>query len=123
MATLTEPVRNGEVLLHEVVGITRDTVPLAANQSVVPGQVLGRLTSSGAYVELDLAANTGAQTPAAVAYEGVTTAGAAGEIVVILPPAAVKKDLLVFPTGATSNQIAAVVAALRNLGYRVRAGV
>jgi hypothetical protein len=123
MATLIEPVRNGEVLLHEVVGITRDTVPLAANQTIVPGQLLGRLTSTGAYVAWDPAANTGAEIVAGVAYEGVTTGGSAGSIVAVLAPAAVKEDLLVFPQSATPTQIAAAKAALRNLGIRVRAGV
>ena len=123
MATLTEPVRNGEVLLHEVVGITRDTVPLAASQTIAAGQILGRLTSSGAYVAWDPGASTGAEIVAGVAYEARTTGSSAGEIVAILAPAAVKEDLLVFPSSATSSQIAAAKAALRNLGIRVRAGV
>jgi hypothetical protein len=121
MATITEPVRNGEVLLHEVAGITRDTVPLGPNQTIVSGQVLGRLTATGAYVAWDPAANTGAEVVAGVAYEGVTTGASGGQIVAILAPAAVKEDLLVFPSGATSAQIAAAKAALRNLGIRVRA--
>jgi hypothetical protein len=121
MPTFTEPVRSGEVLLHEVVGITRDVVPLAANQTIAAGQVLGRLTATGAYVAWDPAANTGAEVVAGVAYEGVTTGASGGQIVAILAPAAVKEDLLVFPSGATSAQIAAAKAALRNLGIRVRA--
>lgn len=121
MATLTESVRNGEVLLHEVVGITRDTVTLAASQTIAAGQVLGRLNSGGAYVAWDPGAATGAEVVAGVAYEAVTTGGSAGSIVAILAPAAVKEDLLVFPSDATSGEIAAAKAALRNLGIRVRA--
>ena len=121
MTTIFEPVRNGEVLLHEVPGITRETVPLAANQTIAAGQVLGRLTSGGAYVAWDPGANTGAEIVAGVAYESVTTGSTPGSIVAILAPAAVKEDLLVFPASSTSSQRAAAIAALRNLGIRVRA--
>lgn len=83
--------------------------------------MLGRLTATGEYVASNPTTNKGAEIVAGVAYEGVTTGGSGGQIVAILAPAAVKEDLLVFPSGATSAQIVAAKTALRNLGIRVRA--
>lgn len=117
-----EPVRPEEVLISEANGHrSRDVAVVASSQTILPGAVLGRLTTNGRVVAYDPDAETGAETVAGVALAGAATgAGATAEIVILARDAEVKNALLVFGAGVSSGERAAAITALAALGIIAR---
>jgi hypothetical protein len=116
MATLNEPIRPGEVILTEQ-PLTRDAVRLAPDQTVVPGQVVGRITASGPnqglFGALDLGQTNGLEVPAGVVIRGASTGVAeTAPIVIAARLAELVGDLVIYPDGATAAQIALINDAL-----------
>jgi len=105
VATLNESPRDTAVLLSEANGaLSREVVPIAAGQTLEAGTVLGKVTSSGEYVQLDPAATDGSQTAAAVLLYAVETGANPGKATVIVRLAEVSAAALVWPAGITAAQ-------------------
>ena len=123
MATLTEGKHAGGFLVWEVLReFNRETITIASGAGkVVPGTVLGKITTGGKYTGLAPAATNGSQNPAGVLWAGVdATAADALGVVILRGPAIVNRNELVWPAGATEAQITAAITALAALGILLR---
>lgn len=126
MSLINETPRIADTLLYEggeVVNFVRDAATLASGTIASPiGQVLGKITATGKYVQVAPAASDGSQTAAAVLLTPITaTLGADTTVVVISRgPAVLKNTGVSFTSGMTNNQIAAATAQLQALGITIR---
>lgn len=117
MGTFTEPKHLGDVLLVEVAaGWTKQNVLLAATAVVLTIGVVLSKTASGIYQQIDFAATDGTEDAVAVLATHADISTGQQKTVVIARGAAVAKNQLVFPAGATEPQIAAALAQLEALG-------
>lgn len=114
------PKRMGDFVVSEANGWrSRETVVVDGGaDGLAPGTVLGRVTASGAYAPLAPAATDGTQTVAGVLLEAAPAG--VGEKVAIVRDAEVFDRLLVFPAGATANQLTAARAGLNAIGLAIR---
>jgi hypothetical protein len=123
MTTLIEGKHPGGFLVWEVLrDYTRETVILASGTgTLVPGTVLGKITTGGKYTGLAPAATNGSQNPAGILWgpADATSADAPG-VVVLRGPAIANRTELVWPEGATEAQITAATTALAALGILLR---
>ena len=130
MAFVTEPPRlSGLIKLEEDPSYCREEVTVLAgsgsDRELQIGTVLGRITTSGKVVGLNLAGNDGSQTVYGVlvtnttAPDGVDATGVA----LVRGPAIVSDAGLIYPAGATAPQKATITSALIALGIVVRQGV
>lgn len=110
-----------DVLLYEVNSRwSRKRVVVAALVAgAAIGTVLGKVTATGIYVPLDLAANDGSEDAAAVLGESLDISADEQPAIVIKRGAGVNAGKLVWPVGITTNQKAAAVAQLEALGIDV----
>ncbi len=78
MANLVEGIHTGEFLLSEANGtLSREKITIAAAAGAMKsGQLLGKITASGKYVEYASGASDGTQTVAAVLYTEVADSAA-----------------------------------------------
>ncbi|MHC2534211.1 head decoration protein [Bradyrhizobium diazoefficiens] len=122
MATFNEGRHPAEFLLSEANGQrSRGNITIAQNQTIVPGQVLGKVTASGQYVIHDPAAADGSQTAAALAlYGAVTGAGATAAISAIVRDAEVNGKTLTYKAGLTDPQKAQIAVDLAGVRIIVR---
>lgn len=120
MTTFTEGPRTAEFLISEANGFrSRDTGLLDAGVvgTLVAGSVLGKVTATGAFAQYNPANADGTQTVAAILFES----GVAGSRrTLVVRDAEVKASKLAWFSGATVNQIATAVAALKALGLVAR---
>lgn len=125
MAVFTEGLNLGDVLKHEAPNLySRDRAMVAPRQTLVLGQVVGRITVSGQVAALDPAANDGRQTAFGVLLAPMTTADTPNDEGLVLARHGVVADhALTWPATITPEQRAAAVAQLRVLGVLVRRGV
>lgn len=73
---VTEGAHRGEFLLQEASGTrSREEVTINANQTLSAGHVMAEL-SAGGWVEFDPAGSGGAEVPAGILWDNVTTAAA-----------------------------------------------
>ena len=116
MATYTEPKHVGDVLLVEVAkGWTKQKGVLSATTvDLEIGTVLTKV--AGKYKPVDLAATNGSQLPVGILAVRAPINTGEQPIVFIARGASVAKDQLVWPVGATTNQIAAALDALELKG-------
>lgn len=123
MATLSESKHAGGFLTWEVLrDFTRDTVTLASGAGkLVPGTVLGKITTGGKYTVLTPGATNGSQNAAGILWGTVvaTNADAPG-VVLVRGPAIVNRHEIAFPEGATEAQITTATTALAALGILLR---
>ncbi|MEG3637654.1 head decoration protein [Magnetococcus sp. PR-3] len=84
MPEMNETNHAGEFVVSEGNGsISRETVTILNGRTLVPGTVLGKITSSGKYREIDPAATSGAEVAVAILYDHVdASAGDAGGVVI-----------------------------------------
>ena len=75
---------------------------------------------AGKYGPLDLAAANGLQNAAAILFNTLDASGGDTKATVIIRAAEVNGSELVYPSGATANQIAAINAQLSAIGIQVR---
>jgi hypothetical protein len=111
MSRLVEGRHAGEFLLSEANGqLSRDTVVLAASQTLEAGAVLGRVTANGQYKAYAPAASDGTETAVAILWEGTTTgASETRKVGVITNTAEVLESALVFTAAmSTPNKDAAI---------------
>lgn len=118
----TAPIGPGAVLITHLGSYNFETGVLAASQSIVPGTVLGRITSGGQLVVVNPTATDGSQNFAGIAMEARTTI--AGETLAITfldrGPAEVAEQYLTFPAGITSPQRATLRAAILAANIKLR---
>lgn len=117
MPTYTEPTVLSDVLLVEVkAGWTKQNVLLSATTVALGmGVVLAKL-ASGEYAPLDLAGTGVAKKAAAVLISPAEISATAQKKVVIARGATVAKNNLIWPAGATDEQIKTALAELEALG-------
>jgi type II secretory pathway predicted ATPase ExeA len=108
------PTSGGFIISEGGDWISRDEVEVIPDEGdeYLPGTVLGKLTSGGAYKRLTPSANDGSQTAAAIVIYPVRTAG---KYTVISRIAEVSEGALVWPQGATETQISAALKKLKTL--------
>lgn len=109
MATITEPTRNYEFLIEAGNGdISFEEVTVVAPGAMLPGAILGKLTSNGNYVPYLEGAATGAQTVSGILVIGIPAAGTVKRAVVARM-ATVKKYKLVY-TGTEATVLTGLKA-------------
>lgn len=121
MDKYTEPKLSLGALLTEGEGqISRDEVIFADGTDIPASAVVGKITASGKYVELDPAASDGSQTAAGFTLYPIKADGADVKGVIIARLAEAKGPALEWPTGITEAQTATAIGHLANLNIVVR---
>lgn len=121
MTILTEGRYTAEFLVSEANGArSRDVVTIASGEVLEPGTVLGKVTASGKYVQLDPAASDGSEAAAAILYEGVDASAADTTRTVLIRDAEVNGGEIVWPDGITGPQKTTAIGQLAALGILVR---
>ena len=123
MATLTELPHPGGFLTWEVLrDYTRDTVTLASGAGkVIPGTVLGKITTGGKFTPLAPGASNGSPNAAGILWGHADATDAdAPAVVLVRGPAIVNRHEIVWPDGATEGQITTATTALAGLGIILR---
>jgi hypothetical protein len=123
MATLTEGPHPGGFLTWEVLrDYTRDTVTLASGAGkLIPGTVLGKITTGGKFTPLAPGASNGSQSAAGILWgHADATEADAPAVVLVRGPAIVNRHEIVWPDGATEGQITTATTALAGLGIILR---
>jgi len=108
---------NGQRSFQEV------TVTVPSNSTIVPGTVMGKITTGGKFIAQIAAASNGSQTPAGLLLVPQTnTTGSAVDVVatVVLRDAEVVKTEITYDPAANAAAILAADAALAALGIIVR---
>lgn len=117
MTTFTETAHPGEYLLHEVNRyMSREKVVIASGAGVlVPGTVLGKVTASGKYVQLDQDAVDGSEVAAGILYQDVDATSADQDAVITGGYAAVDDKHLTFPGDIDAGEKTTAIAQLKTL--------
>ena len=102
---ITEGQHTGEFVLVEPYGeLLRQEVTVILGQNLVAGAVLGKITASGKYTEMDPAALDGSQVAAGVLYADVDAIAADTEGLAVVQQVAVQRSKLVWITGITGPE-------------------
>jgi hypothetical protein len=100
---------------------SNDHLVLKASIGDVPaGQVLGKVTATGAYAPHDPAASDGTEVAAAILWGARANKAATQRAVGVFRNVVVNGNALTFKAGITTNQRDAAVAALATKGLMVR---
>ena len=121
----TEAMNLGDLLKFEAPNLySRDRVTVAAGQNLPLGTVLGIVTASGKYKQIDPSAEDGSQVAAGVLLQNCdATLADRDNGLVVARHAIVSDHALQWPTGITTAEQQAAVAQLKALGVLVRQGV
>ena len=104
MTTFTEGNYTAEFVLSEANGKrSRETVTVASGNTLVAGQVLGKVTASGKYADYDADAVDGTETAVAVLYADCDASAADAEAVALVRDAEVYADKLVYTDKANDE--------------------
>jgi hypothetical protein len=99
-------------LLSEAEGtLSRDAGMLDAG-TLESGTVLGQITATGHYVQLDPAATDGSETASTILYAHADASAAAVPVAVVSRLAEVRGEALIWPAGIDTTHHAAAVAQL-----------
>jgi len=105
MPQLQEGRYAGEFLVSEGNGrISREIITVLSGEALQPAAVLGKVTASGKYKGLDLAAVDGSEAAAGILYDAVDASAADAEGVAIVRLAEVNAAELVWPDGITGPE-------------------
>jgi len=105
MTTLTEGQHRGEYIISEPNGDRgRDAVTIENGQTLKPGHVLGKVTSSGEFKEYDPGNGDGSETAVAVCYDHVDASGGAKTGVITARDTEVNAGELVWFDSASDAQ-------------------
>ena len=99
--------------------LTRETITVGTAANLAAGTVLGKITASGKYVQVNLAKDDGSQTVAGILVQDAAAATADVEATAITMGPAVVTDKIIYPTGASAANKATINAGLKSLGIRV----
>lgn len=122
MTTFTETLHAGGFIISEAPGNrSRDNVTLSSTVDVdmVPGTVLGKITSGGKYAKYDQQASDGTEVAAAILINAAEATGVDQTVAVLNTDAEVNGDELTWPDGSPTD-ITAGVADLLALGIKAR---
>ncbi|MCY1298939.1 Bacteriophage lambda head decoration protein D [compost metagenome] len=112
MSVKTETRRAGDFVLSEANGtLSRENIVIDVGV-LVPGTVLGKITATGKYVALAPAAEDGSEDAAAVLYDHADATASDAKAVGMVRLAELRADLLVWPSGITTEQKTAALLAL-----------
>ena len=122
MVTKVEKRGAGFHLVSEANGHrSREEITILDGQDLETGTVLGKVTASGKYVQIDLGASDGSEVAAGILWDGVFADGADADAAAHVRDAEVLGAELVYPDGASSGDIDTINAALEtNLNIIVR---
>ncbi|MBF0153250.1 MAG: head decoration protein [Magnetococcales bacterium] len=121
MSERTEGRHVGEFLVSEGNGsISRETVTILSGQNLEAGAILGKVTASGKYRELNPAGIDGSETAVAILYGNIDASTADTEGVAIVRLAEINANELVWPDGITSPQKATALGQLAFLDIIAR---
>ena len=124
MSTFTEPLNLGDLLKYEAPNLySRDRVTVAAGQNLPLGTVLGIVTSSGKYKQLDPSTDDGSQVAAGVLLQGCDASLLERDDGLVVSRHAIVADhALQWPEAITAAEKASAIAQLKALGVLVRQG-
>ena len=97
---------------------SREEGTLAAGQNLETGTLLGQVTASGEYTQLDPAASDGSEVVAGILYDGTNATDGAEPIAVVARDAEVYGSELVYPAGAVEADVNADMATGLNIIVR-----
>jgi len=123
MTVLSETQHAGGFLVWEVLrDFTRETVTLAAGSGkLLPGTVLGKVTTGGKYTALAPGATNGSQNAAGVLWAAADASDAdRAAVVIVRGPAILNRSELTLPDGITEAQMTSLTTALTALGIVLR---
>ncbi|MCL7407314.1 head decoration protein [Paradonghicola geojensis] len=123
MTVLSETQHSGGFLVWEVLrDFTRETVILAAGSGkLLPGTVLGKVTTGGKYTALAPGATNGSQNAAGVLWAAADASDAdRAAVVIVRGPAILNRSELTLPDGITEAQLTSLTTALTALGIVLR---
>ena len=125
MPALAEPLNLGDLLKYEAPNLySRDRVTVASGQNLPLGTVLGIVTASGQYKQIDPSAEDGTQVAAGVLLQGCdATLADRDNGLVVARHAIVSDHALQWPEAITAAEKASAIAQLKALGVLVRQGV
>ena len=125
MSVLAEPLNLGDLLKYEAPNLySRDRVTVASGQNLPLGTVLGIVTASGKYKQLDPSAEDGTQVAAGVLLQACdATLIDRDDGLVVARHAIVSDHALQWPEAITAAEKASAIAQLKALGVLVRQGV
>jgi len=121
----TEAMNLGDLLKFEAPSLySRDRVTVAAGQNLQLGAVLGIVTASGKYKQIDPSAEDGSQVAAGVLLQTCdATLADRDNGLVVARHAIVSDHALQWPEAITAAEKASAIAQLKALGVLVRQGV
>lgn len=121
MTELTEKRGAGFHMVSEGNGnISREEITVKSGETLAVGEVLGKITASGKYVPIDLAAVDGSEVAAAISFAAVDASAADTKAAAHVRMAEVLAAELVYPTGYSDNQKATINGQLADLLIIVR---
>jgi hypothetical protein len=123
MTVLSETQHAGGFLVWEVLrDFTRETVTLAAGSGkLLPGTVLGKVTTGGKYTALAPGATNGSQNVAGILWAAADASDAdRAAVVIVRGPAILNRSELILPDGITEAQMTSLTPALLALGIVLR---
>jgi len=111
----------GSFIVSEANGtLSREVITISSGSNLLAGTVLGKVTASGEFVQLDLAATNGSEDAAGVLFAAVDATDADTQGVAIVRAAEIDAARLVWPAGITTNDKNAALAQLAALGLIAR---
>ena len=99
---------------------SREVVTIAQGHNLLPGAVLGKVTTSGEYTTLSPTNDNGSQNAIAVLFAAVDSTAAAHAAVITARDAEVAAHALVWPEDMTEPQKNAALAQLAAVGIVAR---
>lgn len=100
--------------------IARDKIVLASGQNLPPGAVMGLVTASGKFTQLNPTASNGSQVAAGILWEATDASAADTQATAVTRLQEVIGTELVWPAGITDNQKATATVQLAALNIIVR---
>lgn len=99
---------------------SREEIVIIDGQDLEVGTVLGKITTSGKYTQVDLAAADGSEDAVAVLWDSVVADGVDVNAAAHVRDCEVLGAELVYPDGADANDIDTINASLEAVGIIVR---
>ena len=124
MSVLAEPLNLGDLLKYEAPNLySRDRVTVASGQNLPLGTVVGIVTATGKYKQLDPSAEDGTQVAAGVLLQACDAALIdRDDGLVVARHAIVAHHALAWPDAITNAEKLTAIAQLKALGVLVRQG-
>ncbi|MBI9092805.1 MAG: head decoration protein [Desulfobacterium sp.] len=121
MAAFAEPNNLGDVLIwEEERGYSREKITIVSGTTLVPGQVIGKVTASGKYAAFDQDLDTGVETPVGIAIANYDATGGDIQGVMIVRDAITTTGGIVWPDDITTEEKTTATATLAGLGIITR---